>query len=86
MGAMSTTVALGIGSITTFVRVFPHNFFSFGQMKHGCRVSLEDAATVSRCGSFRFLFTPLSTTCGIRSRNSRFGSSTCCIPLPSTNL
>ncbi|XP_024373446.1 uncharacterized protein [Physcomitrium patens] len=67
---MSTTVALGIGSITTFVRVFPHNFFSFGQMKHGCRVSLEDAATVSRCGSFRFLFTPLSTTCGIRSRNS----------------
>lgn len=45
---MSIAASVSVGNATATVRKSPHNFSSIGQLKYGCRVSLEDSAKVSR--------------------------------------
>lgn len=58
---MSIAASVSVGNATATVRKSPHNFSSIGQLKYGCRVSLEDSAKVSRYGKGGFFFIPLST-------------------------
>lgn len=44
---MSIAASVSVGNATATVRKSPHNFSSIGQLKYGCRVSLEDSAKVS---------------------------------------
>lgn len=68
--ATSSRMPFSIGSTTVPVRIFPHNFISFSQVKYGCRVAFEDSAKLRQRGSGGFCFTPLSPSCRIRGRSS----------------
>lgn len=71
--AAGSRMPFSTGSTTASVRVFPQAFISFGQVQYGCRVAFQDAQ-VSRRGNGGFSFIPLSPSCRIRGRNSRWGN------------